>query len=285
MDDTQNFALDIQSKYVGASALFAVQDAEYMDLSCVYVIPGHCGGAVIWALNGTQAFFAYDADGKVEKPIRIALHKELLKACGDKLEGLSNRLQSDASMEYLRVVSRDENGNEEWTDFNPSPAKEAKSFPGYKKFIEKYQNSRPGIGAQSINGLDYTLMRKVFRKADNFRPILHQCVSEDMKGPIYNTFALVPEILIVTMPMNTNYENGDAHDNYYGKLSDLAMNLVAAPHSNGIGAAAMWAKKSGKKSFVHEALEGFKEDFEKKNPGTTVDVAFGAPEPSAEAVQ
>lgn len=183
--------IDIQSKYVGAASLFASTDEERDDVACVYVTPGHCGGAIIWSLDGHTAFFAHDEDGKAEKPIRISLHKDLLKTCGCKLDKMSNRLQAEPSLEYLRIVNLDKNGCEEWLDFNPAPARIATSAPDYRTFIEKFSQSRPGIGAKQISGHPYISMRKLFKGNEGLSRF---CIkSKARKDPFFILLTMRPK--------------------------------------------------------------------------------------------
>ena len=93
--------LDIQAEYVGAAALFAEHYLDSDSLRYVNVVPGPVGGAIIWALNGHQAFFIYEEDGVVAEPVQIAPHKEMLKACGCKVDAPKKRMRAERGPEQL----------------------------------------------------------------------------------------------------------------------------------------------------------------------------------------
>lgn len=223
-----DLVLDVKAKYIGAASFFASQEKESEQLCNVFVLPALGSGAVIWALNGYHAFFAYDADGIVEKPLQIAPHKEFLKACGCKADSVAPvQVQADAELEALRVVSTDrKTGEEARIDFFPSPARELREPIGYDAFLGKYLDSTPGITAKAVSTSTYALMTKIFK--DRHYPVIRQAgtnVSGEDGGVIYHTFALLPEILIVAAPVN------DPNENSYSNFSNLTMELLASPHA------------------------------------------------------
>lgn len=232
----KNPYFDVQAEYVGAAALFASPNPDSDSTYSVNVFPGHVGGAIIWALNGHQAFFIYEEDGVVTEPIQIQPHKELLKACGCKVDAGKKRLQADPGLEYLRVVSFDKDNGEEWIDFNPAPAHRARTSVNYKTFLEKYADTREGIAAKCINGNDYAKMRKIFKDEALFQPVLYQAKSDSGEGPIYNSFLRVKNLLIITMPMKVMEDADDdlVTVDAYGNFSNIASTLISSPYAEGI---------------------------------------------------
>jgi len=233
----KNEYLDVSAEFVGAAALFASNDDRGGTFCHVNIIPGPVGGAIIWALDGHHAFFIHEEDGVVTEPVQIRHHKDLLKACGCKVDAPKKRLQAEHELEYIRVASFDKKDGEQFIDFNPAPAHRARDMINYKSFVEKFAVSIPGVRAKSINGNTYALMRKLFKDEYKYHPILHQSSDESGEGPVFHTFSDVPNMLVTTMPVKV-FENCDGKGvpqpgDSYADFLNIASTLVSSPFAEG----------------------------------------------------
>lgn len=218
-----NVIFDVQAEYVGAAAIFANEDKNAETINKVYIIPALNGGAIIWSMDGFQAFFAYDESATVQKPCSIMIHKGAMKQCGKTVDSLKKRLQAIEDIDALRIVTNKKSGEAEYVDFSPAHIGGIGHMLSYEKFMHKGIGAKDGVKSRMLNGSNFATMKRIFKEEKSFKPIVRQ--GEDNDSPIFVTFQDVQSIVIAVMPMQDYYEE------QYAAYSDTLNHCISSPYA------------------------------------------------------